>query len=288
VACFTGLDIPDGKSARYPAELAGPLYPEGIPILPEAGLNELVYRYRAREVIFARTEVTFEYLSQMEQRVVFEAGSEFQFAQVTRCMLPCRQPVVSVCGTSTGCGKTRATQRISEALRTLGRKPVIAQYPKNCGMSQSERVRRFADISDLEALVPEELRTEYEWHIRNGETVYTGIDWEAIVDQASEEGDILVWDGGNNDIPFVQPSVYVTVVDLRKPGSEVWYPSYVNVELAHLIFLNHRDSASTQDIERITTQIRRINSNAIILTQESEWPDAIAKFQRELRQKPKG
>ncbi len=263
VECFTATQIPGIDTRRYPASLAGPGYPEGIPIEPEARLEALIRHHRIEEVVFAYSDVSYEYVEERRRRVE-AAGARFHTPDPRALMLETTRPVVAVCAVRTGCGKSQTSRRVLQVLRDLGKRVVVVRHPMPYGDLEAQRLQRFASIADLEAqqCTIEEME-EYEPHLRNGAVVYAGVDYAAILAAAAAEADVLVWDGGNNDTPFFRPTLHITLVDPHRPGHEVsYYPGRENLELAHVILFNKMDSAPAGNVERIEANIQRVNPRA--------------------------
>ena len=270
VVAFTATQIPNIDGRKYPAELAGSLYPEGISIESEENLTELIKKHQAQEVIFSYSDVSYETISKKEQ-LVRDAGADFQLAQVERCMLPSKKPVIAICAVRTGCGKSQTTRRVVEILKEQGKKVVVCRHPMPYGDLVKQKVQRFASVEDMdkhECTIEE--REEYEHHILAGTVVYAGVDYQAILDDAEKEADVVLWDGGNNDIPFFKPDLYITVVDPLRPNHEMlYYPGKVNLELGHVILFNKMDCAKEEDVQVIMDNIAKVNPQATIVKANS-------------------
>lgn len=272
IVAFTAAQIPDIDNRKYPAKLAGEdLYPDGIVIEPESMLPELIKKHQVQDVIFAYSDVSYETLSKKEQ-IVREAGANFQLAPVVPCMLPSKKPVISVCAIRTGCGKSQTTRRVADILKSMGKKVVVCRHPMPYGDLWKQRVQRFATIEDMakhECTIEE--MEEYEHHILNGTVVYAGVDYQAILDEAEKEADVVLWDGGNNDIPFFKPDLNIVVVDPLRAGHEVaYYPGRVNLEMADVIVFNKMDVAKEDQVAIIMDNIQRINPKATIIKANSK------------------
>ncbi len=263
VECFTATQIPGIDARRYPAILAGPGYPDGIPIEPEHRLEELVRAARIDDVLFAYSDVSYDYVDGHRRRV--EAlGSSFRTPDPRALMLDAQVPVIAVCAVRTGCGKSQTSRRVLAILRDMGQRVVVVRHPMPYGDLAAQSVQRFATIADLEAhhCTIEEME-EYEPHLANGAIVYAGVDYAAILARAQQEADVLVWDGGNNDTPFFRPTLHITLVDPHRPGHELsHYPGRENLELADVILFNKMDSAPAGNVERIEANIRQVNPEA--------------------------
>jgi predicted GTPase len=268
VIAFTAAQIPHIDDRRYPPVLAGAAYPQGIPIRPEAELQALVRAQRVDEVIFAYSDVPLQHLEEWRQRI--EAlGARFSPFDVDATMLPSSRPVIAVTAVRTGCGKSQTTRRIAEILTEAGRRTVAVRHPMPYGDLERQRVQRFATFDDLEGCTIEE-REEYEPHLRNGVIVYAGVDYAAILAEAEQEADVILWDGGNNDTPFCQPSLWITVADPHRPGHELeYFPSRVNFERADLILLNKVGTAPAEGIAAIEASARLHNPNATLVYAQS-------------------
>lgn len=270
VVAFTATQIPNIDNRKYPAELAGELYPDGVPIYPESQLASLIKKHQIEEVIFAYSDVSYEYISRREQ-LVLRAGAEFRLAEVARCMLRSSKPVIAICAVRTGCGKSQTTRRVAEIIKNRGQRPVVCRHPMPYGDLVKQRVQRFASVEDMDRHnCTIEEREEYEFHILQGTIVYAGVDYEAILREAEKEADVVLWDGGNNDIPFFKPDLFITVVDPLRPGHEVlYYPGRVNFELADVIVVNKMDSATPEGLQIVLDNIRKVNDQALVVKADS-------------------
>ncbi len=271
VVAFTATQIPNIDNRRYPPELAGKLYPNGIVIEPESKLTELIQKLHVQEVVFSYSDVSYEYISQREQ-IVYKAGADFQVAQVNRCMLPSKKPVIAICAVRTGSGKSQTTRHIVELLKANGKKAVVCRHPMPYGDLVKQRVQRFETLADMDKHnCTIEEREEYEHHILNGTVVYAGVDYGAILAEAEKEADFVIWDGGNNDIPFFRPNLHIVVADPLRAGHELlYYPGRVNFELADVIIINKMDSAQPESVDSIIANAKKINPNATIIKANSK------------------
>ena len=223
VVAFTATQIPDIEGRVYPAELAGEMYPDGIPIRAEEELEDLIAEHDVQQVVFAYSDVRHEYVMHTASRVN-AAGADFRLMGKNSGEAPSTKPVVSICATRTGSGKSQTTRRVVEVLKSLGKKVVVIRHPMPYGDLKKQRVQRFATLDDLDTHdTTIEEREEYEPHIRNDVVVYAGVDYEAILREAEKEADIIVWDGGNNDFPLVKSDLEIVVVDPHRPGHEMSY-----------------------------------------------------------------
>jgi predicted GTPase len=263
VECFTATQIPGIDGRRYPALLAGPGYPEGIPIEPEERLQELVRQHDIDEVVFAYSDVSYDYVD-TRRRQAEAAGARFRTPDPREIMLETHLPVVAVCAVRTGCGKSQTSRHVLNVLRRMGKKVVAIRHPMPYGDLTAQRVQRFATIQDLhtQECTIEEME-EYEPHIRNGAIVYAGVDYAAILEAAEMEADVLVWDGGNNDTPFYRPTLLITLVDPHRPGHELsHYPGRENLEMADVVLFNKMDSASPEHVKHVEANVQRVNPGA--------------------------
>ena len=270
VVAFTATQIPDIAGRKYPAELAGPLYPQGIPIVPEEQMEKLIREERINQVVFSYSDVSHVRVMNLASRAL-AAGADFLLLSAERTMLRAKVPVVSVCATRTGCGKSPVSRRVAKLLRENGMKPVAIRHPMPYGDLLKERVQRFADLSDLDGQkCTIEEREEYEPHIKNGTVVYAGVDYKAILTEAEKEADVIIWDGGNNDTPFLRSDLEIVVTDPHRAGHEVLYhPGEVNLLRADVVVINKVDSALPESVEIVRENVRQRNPKAEIIEAES-------------------
>lgn len=266
VVAFTATQIPNIEGRRYPAELAGSLYPEGIPIYPENELKELIEKFDVNQVIFAYSDVPHEYVMH-KASLVNEAGADFRLMGLKNTQIKSTKPVVSVTAVRTGSGKSQTTRRVSLILRDMGFKVAAIRHPMPYGDLIKQRVQRFADYSDLdkyECTIEE--REEYEPHLDNGVIVYAGVDYEAILRQAEKEVDIVLWDGGNNDFSFYKEDLAIVVVDPHRPGHEIsYYPGETNTIHADVFVINKVDTANPDAVIQVRDNIHRLNPDAVVI-----------------------
>jgi predicted GTPase len=280
VVAFTATQIPDIAGRKYPAELAGKLYPGGIPIYPEEQLPGLIKKHNADSVIFSYSDVRHEDVMH-KASLVIAAGAEFRMLGSKSTMLKSKKPVIAICAVRTGCGKSQTTRRVSAILRKKGRNVVVVRHPMPYGDLAKQAVQRFASYEDLEKhKCTIEEREEYEPHIDVNTVVYAGVDYQKILNAAEKEADIVLWDGGNNDIPFYKPKLHITVVDPHRPGHEVTYhPGEANLRMADVIIINKVETAHPENIEVVKKNIEKTNPNAIVVEAASpisvENPGAI-------------
>lgn len=279
VVAFTATQIPHIDDRRYPAVLAGKLYPDGIPIHPEETLDALIEDHAVVEVVFAYSDVSLDYIDERRKQVE-RHGVAFSTFDVDASMLPSKKPVIAVTAVRTGCGKSQVSRRITDILRKLGKKTVAIRHPMPYGDLARQAVQRFETYKDLERHeCTIEEREEYEPHLNNGVIVYAGADYSEILVEAEKEADIIVWDGGNNDTPFYRPDLWITVADPHRAGHELkYFPGNINFERADIILISKIGYADEAGIGIIETNARKLNPGAIVLRRESPLhvPDAKA------------
>ncbi|MDJ0756454.1 MAG: cyclic 2,3-diphosphoglycerate synthase [Ardenticatenaceae bacterium] len=266
VVAFTATQIPNIEGRIYVRELAGDRYPEGIPIYPEAQLDELIGREKIDQVIFAYSDVPHEYVMHKASQVL-ATGADFRLMGPAATQLKSRKPVVSVCAVRTGAGKSQTTRHVARILRQMGYTVAAIRHPMPYGNLVAQAVQRFADYDDLdeyECTIEE--REEYEPHIDNGIIVYAGVDYERILRQAEEEVDVILWDGGNNDLPFYVPDLNIVVADPHRPGHEsTYYPGETNARQADILLLNKVDTAAPENILAVRASLHALNPEAIMV-----------------------
>lgn len=265
VVAFTATQIPGIEGRRYPPELAGVHYPEGIPIYDEAALPRLIREHGVQQVYFSYSDISHEYVMHKAAQVV-ALGADFCLLGAQRTQLKSRKPVVSIGAVRTGCGKSQATRYVARALKELGWRVIIIRHPMPYGDLQRQVVQRFASYADLDLHhTTIEEREEYEPHLDNGHVVYAGIDYCEILARAEEEADIVLWDGGNNDLPFIASDLHIVIADPHRPGHEIaYYPGEVNVRMADAFVLNKVDTANYADIQAVRENLQRLNPSAPI------------------------
>ncbi len=281
VVAFTATQIPHIEDRRYPAALAGSLYPDGIPIVAEEELDKLLSGGEIDEVVFAYSDISFDHIEIRRKRVE-SRGVAFSLYDVDASMLRSTKPVIAVTAVRTGCGKSQVSRRITDILKQCGKKTVVIRHPMPYGDLEKQRVQRFATYADLgrhDCTIEE--REEYEPHINNGVIVYSGVDYAAILSEAEKEADVIVWDGGNNDTPFYVPDLWITVTDPHRAGHELQYfPGTVNFERADVIIISKIGYADEANIAAIENNAKRLNPDALVLRRPSPLhvpdPDAIA------------
>lgn len=268
VVAFTATQIPNIEGRRYPAVLAGPLYPEGIPIHPESELEELVQKYGVEEVVFSYSDVSHEYVMHIASRVL-ATGASFRLLGSRKTMIQSQKPLVSVCAVRTGCGKSQTSRRVLSILQDeLGYERVVAiRHPMPYGDLAAQAVQRFASYEDMDRhQCTIEEREEYEPYVERGAVIYAGVDYEAILRQAEKEADIIIWDGGNNDVPFYKSDLHIVVVDPHRPGHELRYhPGETNLRMADIVVINKVDTADYTNVVTVQQNIREVNKKAVIV-----------------------
>lgn len=270
VVAFTATQIPNIDGRKYPAQLAGKLYPKGIPIYPEEELAGLIEKFKIDEVVFSYSDVSFHYVMQ-KASLAMAHGADFKVLGLRQTMLKAKVPVVAVVAVRTGSGKSQTSRKVCSYLRSQGRRVVAVRHPMPYGDLVKQRVQRFASLADLKKhkCTVEEME-EYEPHIAEGGIVYAGVDYEEILRKAEKEADIIVWDGGNNDMPFYKPDLTITVVDPHRPGHELtYYPGETNVRCADVIVVNKVDSASPENVATVVRNVSTLNPHATIVQANS-------------------
>jgi predicted GTPase len=270
VKVFTATQIPGIEGRRYPPELAGPRYPEGIPIRPEAELSDLIREHDIDEVVFAYSDVSHEHVMHRASEIL-AAGASYTLLGPDATMLESIKPVVAVCAVRTGSGKSQTTRAVVRALRGQARTPVVVRHPMPYGNLVAQRVQRFASYEDLrEAAATVEEREEYEAHLAEGTVVYAGVDYEEVLKAAQAEADVVIWDGGNNDLPFFRPTVHIVVADPHRAGHETAYhPGEANLRMGDVIVINKCDTADPEKVEAVERTARQLNPSAIIIRADS-------------------
>ena len=265
VVAFTATQIPDIAGRRYPPALAGPGYPDGIPIYPEDDLVELIGKHDVTKVVFSYSDVTNQYVME-KAALVNAAGADFELIR-SGTMLRSAVPLIAICATRTGCGKSQTTRRVAQILAANGKRVAVIRHPMPYGDLEVQAVQRFATYEDLDTnKCTIEEREEYEPHIDAGYIVYAGVDYEAILRAAESESDVVIWDGGNNDVSFYAADLYITVTDPHRVGDEMsYYPSHENILLADVIIINKVDTADLDDVRLLRQNVRAANPDAVIV-----------------------
>src|SRR5271169_5771400 len=271
VVAFTATQIPNITDRRYPAELAGEMYPDGIPILDEHRMEAYIREKQIDVVVFSYSDVSHPTVMHLACRAV-ASGADFWLLGVERTQLVAKVPVISVCAVRTGCGKSPVSRRIATELRKLGWNPVVVRHPMPYGNLAVQHAQRFASLADLDRYqCTIEEREEYEPHINEGTTVYAGVDYEEVLRQAEREGDVILWDGGNNDTPFYRPDLDIVVLDPHRPGHELgYYPGEVNFRTAHVLIINKVDTADPDGVKTVRQNIALHNPSARVIETASK------------------
>jgi predicted GTPase len=266
VVAFTATQIPDIANRMYPRELAGPLYPDGIPIVEEKDMEKVIHDGDVDVVVFSYSDISHVNLMHLASRAV-AAGADFWLLSAVGTQLAATVPVISVCAVRTGCGKSPVSRRVAQALRQIGLKPVVVRHPMPYGDLRVEAVQRFAEVADLEKhKCTIEEREEYEPHLAHGTVVYAGVDYEAILAQAEKEADVILWDGGNNDTSFYRSELEIVVLDPHRAGHELaYYPGEVNFRRANVIVINKVDTASPDAVYNVRKNVAQHNPSATIV-----------------------
>lgn len=266
IVAFTATQIPDIEGRTYPTELAGKLYPKGIPIYPESDLLKLISEHQVEQVIFAYSDIPHQVVMH-KASAVLAAGADFRLMGTRSTQIKSSKPVVSVCAVRTGSGKSQTTRRVSLILRNMGYRVAAIRHPMPYGDLVKQAVQRFADYADLdknECTIEE--REEYEPHLDNGVIVYAGVDYEKILRQAEQEVDIVLWDGGNNDFPFYVSDLQIVVADPHRAGHEVsYYPGETNVIAADVFVINKVDTADPENVIKVRQNLRQLNPEAEVI-----------------------
>jgi len=266
VVAFTATQIPDIDGRKYPVELAGKLYPNGIPIHDESDLQQLIQDNNIEEVVFSYSDIMHEDVMHKASKVI-AWGAHFKMLGGEPTMVKSTKPVIAIGAVRTGCGKSQTTRRVAQILKDAGLKVAAIRHPMPYGDLVKQKVQRFATIEDLakHKCTIEEME-EYEPHIITGTIVYAGVDYEAIVREAEKEADVILWDGGNNDMPFYKPDLNIVVVDPHRAGHErLYYPGETNLLMADVVVINKIDTADTEDIDEVRWSVREANPTAVII-----------------------
>ncbi len=270
VVAFTATQIPDIEGRKYPAELAGKLYPKGISIYAESELDSLIKKFEVDEVVFAYSDVTHEYVMHRASQV-HAMGASFWLLGPDATMIKSKRPVVSVCAVRTGSGKSQTSRKVALILKKMGKRVAAIRHPMPYGDLVKQKVQRYATYADLdkhECTIEE--REEYEPHIDHGIIVYAGVDYGAILRQAEKEADIILWDGGNNDFSFYRSDLEIVVVDPHRPGHELLYhPGETNFRRAQVLVINKLDTAKKENVAVVLENIKRINPKATVIRANS-------------------
>ena len=280
VVAFTATQIPNIEGRLYPPELSGELYPDGIPILDEVDLSRLISEFKVDDVVFAYSDVSHEYVMHKASEVL-KCGSNFKLLGGEKTMIKSNKPVIAIGAVRTGSGKSQTTRRVAEVLTDAGVSVAVIRHPMPYGDLTKQKVQRFSTIEDLKKhdCTIEEME-EYEPHIDRGSVVFAGVDYKAILNKAEKEADIILWDGGNNDMPFYKPDLFLVIVDPHRPGHELlFYPGESNLLMADVVVINKMDTAEPENIATVKANIASVNPGATIIEAASpvtvEKPDVI-------------
>lgn len=266
VVAFTATQIPDIEGRNYPSELSGELYPNGIPIHDESKLVDLIAEHDVEEVVFSYSDITHEYVMHKASQVL-AVGAHFKLLGGEQTMIQSSKPVISVCAVRTGCGKSQTTRKVAEILKAAGKQVAVIRHPMPYGDLAKQGVQRFTTLEDLEKhdCTIEEME-EYEPHITRGTVVFAGADYEAIIREAEKEADVILWDGGNNDMPFYKPDLAIVVTDPHRPGHELaYYPGETNLMMADAVVINKVDTADQKGVDTVRKNIQNVNFDAVII-----------------------
>jgi predicted GTPase len=266
VVAFTATQIPNIEDRIYPPELSGESYPEGIPIYPESELQNLIEELDVDQVVFAYSDVSHDYVMHKAAEVL-AAGADLRLLGPKATMLKSELPIISICAVRTGAGKSQTTRRVADILETLGKRVVTVRHPMPYGTLADQICQRFSSYEDLDRHhTTIEEREEYEPHIDRGGVVYAGVDYELILREAEKEADVILWDGGNNDLPFYRPDLHIVVADPHRAGHELaYYPGEANVRMADVVVINKIDTADFEDISTVRRNVRSINPRAVVV-----------------------
>ena len=266
VVAFTAAQIPDIDGRKYPAELAGKLYPEGIPIYPQNDLSKLIRDLDVDICSFSYSDISYQQVMEVSA-IVNSAGASFQLLGPSHTQIKSKKPIIAIGAVRTGCGKSQTSRRVVEILMEKGLRVVAIRHPMPYGNLASQKVQRFASLEDLDLhkCTIEEME-EYEPYIVRGNVIYAGVDYEEILKEAEKEADIIVWDGGNNDFPFYKPDLMITVTDPHRAGHELtYYPGEVTLRMADIVVINKIDSSSPEDIQKLRENISKVNPKAVVV-----------------------
>jgi predicted GTPase len=266
IVAFTATQIPNIEGRLYPPELSGPLYPHGVPIYPEETLEQLIIEEGIDQVVFAYSDVPHEYVMRKASQVL-AAGADFRLLGPKSTMLTSTKPVVAICAVRTGCGKSQTTRRVSDILQKMGKTVVVVRHPMPYGDLIAQTCQRFAELQDLDRYdCTIEEREEYEPHINRGVVVYAGVDYGRILREAEAEADVILWDGGNNDLPFYKPDLHLVLADPHRAGHELRYhPGEANLRMADVVIINKIDTADLADISAVRVNVMQNNPDAVIV-----------------------
>jgi predicted GTPase len=266
VVAFTATQIPGIEGRQYPAELAGKLYPNGIPIYEENDLGKLIQKHHVDQVVFSYSDISHEYVMHKASQVI-AAGADFRLLGTAATQIKSNKPLVSIGAVRTGSGKSQTSRHVASVLQEMGHKVVAIRHPMPYGNLIAQTVQRFADYGDLDEYETTiEEREEYEPYIDRGMVIYAGVDYEKIIRKAEEEADVIVWDGGNNDVPFYQSDMHIVVVDPHRPGHELtYYPGESNLRMADVVVINKVDTADYANVLKVRANVQSVNPDATVI-----------------------
>ncbi|HHY69462.1 MAG TPA: cyclic 2,3-diphosphoglycerate synthase [Bacillota bacterium] len=266
VVCFTATQIPDIEGRIYPPKLAGPLYPEGIPIYAESELSDLIKKFNIDDVVFSYSDISHEDLMH-KASLVLASGANFNLLSYQSTAIESSKPVISICAVRTGVGKSQTTRRVAAILNERGKKTAVIRHPMPYGNLEEQIWQRFASYEDLDRhKCTIEEREEYEPHIDKGIIVWAGVDYGEILNRAEQEADVILWDGGNNDVPFYKSDCHIVLLDPHRPGHEVTYhPGETNLRLADIVVINKIDTADPKNVDQLRNTVREVNPGAIVV-----------------------
>jgi len=266
VVCFTATQIPDIEGRIYPPKLAGPLYPEGIPMYAESELSDLIKKFNIDDVVFSYSDISHEDLMH-KASLVLASGANFNLLSYQSTAIESSKPVISICAVRTGVGKSQTTRRVAAILNERGKKTAVIRHPMPYGNLEEQIWQRFASYEDLDRhKCTIEEREEYEPHIDKGIIVWAGVDYGEILNRAEQEADVILWDGGNNDVPFYKSDCHIVLLDPHRPGHEVTYhPGETNLRLADIVVINKIDTADPKNVDQLRNTVREVNPGAIVV-----------------------
>lgn len=266
IVAFTATQIPDIAGRKYPAELSGPLYPGGVPIYSEEELPNLIRKKQIDQVILAYSDLPYQYVMN-KASIVLASGADFRLMGPKNTMLKSNLPVVSICAVRTGCGKSQTTRKVSEILKEMGYKIAVIRHPMPYGDLREQIWQRYENYADLDRYnCTIEEREEYEPHLDRGNILYAGVDYQEILTRAEKDADIIVWDGGNNDLPFYKPDLHIVVTDPHRAGHEMtYYPGEANLRMADVVVINKIDTADSGKINQLRENIHQLAPEAILI-----------------------
>ena len=270
VVCFTATQIPGISKRSYPRELAGKLYPKGIPIYPEQKLTKLIKKFDVEQVVFAYSDVRHEHVMHLASEAN-AAGADFKLMGIRNTAIKSKKPVISVCATRTGAGKSQTTRKVAEILRKMGKTVAVIRHPMPYGDLRKQICQKYASYADLDRQkCTLEEREEYEPHIEMGNLLFAGVDYGVILKEAEKSADVIIWDGGNNDLPFYMPDLHIVVADPHRAGDGLdYYPGEANLRMADIVIINKEGTAKKEDIKKVYQSVKKVNPKATIVHADS-------------------